>query len=181
MKFVKTLLAVAALGSAVAAHAESTVATGAGANLTTAARLNFSVVVPRVIYLRVGTGTDFTPNPNPDTITFTPGAAAGTGTAVAGSAAVGVRLLATGVGVTLSATGPAAGLSSGANTIAWTQITPTAAPGGVAHPAINGASVAVPATGAITSQTGSWSFSYANALAAAGTYTGQVLYTATLP
>jgi hypothetical protein len=180
MKFVKTLFAVAILGSAFAAQAESTINTGAAANLATSARLNFSVVIPRVIYLRVGNGTDFTPSATIDTISFAPGAAAGTGTPVAGSGSVTVRLFATGTGVTLGATGSGTGLTSGALPVMpWTQISATSV--GLAHPTIGSAAAAVPATGSITSQSGTWSFNYANALAAAGTYTGQVTYTATLP
>ena len=180
MKFIKTLLAVAALGAAFAAQAESTINTGPGANLATTARLNFSVVIPRVIYLRVGTGTDFVANGTVDTVTFTPGAAAGNGTAVAGGATVGVRLLATGTGVTLGATGSGTGLTSGAlPVIPWTQISATST--GLAHPAIGAAAAAVAPTGSVTNQTAVWTFNYANAVAAAGTYGGQVTYTATLP
>lgn len=183
MKFVKTLLAVAAIGAAFTAQAESTINTGPGANLATTARLNFNVVIPRVIYLRVGTGTDFTPNGTIDTVTFTPGAAAGNGTAIAGGATVGVRVFSTGTGVTLGAAGAAAsplGLTSGAlPVIPWSQITATST--GLAHPAIGAAAAAVPATGSITTQAAVWTFNYANAAAAAGTYTGQVIYTATLP
>ena len=179
MKFIKTLLAVAALGAAFAAQAESTINTGAGANLATNARLNFSVVIPRVIYLRVGSGTDFTPNGTVDTVAFAPGAAAGNGTAVAGGATVGVRLFSTGTGVTLGSTGSATGLVSGAQVIPWTQISATSS--GLAHPVIGAAASAVTPTGSITNQTAVWTFSYANAAAAAGNYTGQVTYTATLP
>lgn len=180
MKFVKTLLAVAALGAAFTAHAESTINSGAGANLATAARLNFSVVIPRVIYLRVGTGTDFTPSGTVDTVSFAPGAAAGNGTAVAAGATVGVRLFSTGTGVTLGSTGSGTGLASGAlPVIPWTQISATSS--GLAHPTIGAAAAAVTPTGSITDQTAVWTFNYANAAAAAGTYTGQVTYTATLP
>jgi hypothetical protein len=180
MKFVKTLLAVAALGAAFAAQAESTINSGAAANLATTARLNFSVVIPRVIYLRVGTGTDFTPNQTIDTVSFAPGAAAGNGTAIAAGATVGVRLFSTGTGVTLGATGSGTGLASGAlPVIPWTQISATST--GLAHPAIGAAAIAVAPTGSITTQAATWSFNFGNAPAAAGTYTGQVIYTATLP
>lgn len=179
MKFVKTLLAVAAIGAAFSAQAESTINTGAGANLATTARLNFSVVIPRVIYLRVGTGTDFTPSGTIDTVSFAPGAAAGNGTAVAAGATVGVRLFSTGTGVTLGSTGSGTGLANGALVMPWSQISATSS--GLAHPTIGAAAGAVAPTGSITDQAAVWTFSYANAAAAAGTYTGQVTYTATLP
>lgn len=179
MKFIKTLLAVAAFGAAFAAQAESTVNSGAALNLATSARLNVSVVVPRVIYLRVGTGTDFTPSGTIDTVSFTPGAAAGNATAIAGGATVAVRLFSTGTGVTLGSTGSGTGLANGALVIPWTQISATSV--GLTHPTIGAAASAVAPTGAITDRIAVWTFSYANAAAAAGTYTGQVTYTATLP
>ena len=61
MKFVKTLLALAVVGAAVSAQAESNFVTGAAAVTPGAvARLDFRINVPKVLFLRVGTGTEFT-------------------------------------------------------------------------------------------------------------------------
>ena len=183
MKFVKTLLAVAALGAAFAALAESNIASGAAANLTASARLNFNVVIPRVLYLRVGTGTDFTPNPQVDTETFTAAAGnIGTGTAIAGiPAGFSARVLSTGGGISLAATGSGTGLTNpGLAVIPWTQISGTSV-GALAVPAV-GATNNLAAVNGVVAQSGTWSFSYANAATlAAGTYSGVVTYTATLP
>jgi hypothetical protein len=185
MKFVKTLLAIAALGSAVAAHAESNIASGTAANLTASARLNFNVVIPRVLYLRVGTGTDFTPNPTIDTVTFSPAAGnVGTGTAVAGTpATVAVRVLSTGGSITLGATGSGLGLTAaGLPVIPWTQITGGSDNPTFPLPTIGGAASSIAAIGGVVSQTANWNFNYGNtATLPGGTYAGVVTYTATLP
>jgi hypothetical protein len=185
MKFTKTLLAAAALGSTLAAHAESNINSGAAANLTATARLNFRVTIPRVIYLRVGTGTDFTPSTTVDTVTFSPAAGnIGTGTAVAGApATVSVRVLSTGGAITLGAVGSGTGLTNvGLATIPWTQITGGSSNAALPNPTIGAAATAIAATAGVVSQTANWNFNYGNAATlAAGNYDGVVTYTATLP
>ena len=85
----KSLLATAALALPLVASAASTYTTGAG-TLTAAATVNFQVVIPQFLYLRVGTGSSYTTGAlstvnTTDLITFTvaPGNV-GNGTAVAG-------------------------------------------------------------------------------------------------
>ena len=51
-----TLAAAVALASPFAANAESNFTTGGGANITATARVNFSVDIPKFVFLQVGTG-----------------------------------------------------------------------------------------------------------------------------
>ena len=88
----KTLLGAASLALPLVAFAESNVQTGAATAAPGAtAHVNFSIVIPKILYLRVGTGSSYTTgalssNPAVDLITFSPTAAqVGNGTAVAGT------------------------------------------------------------------------------------------------
>jgi hypothetical protein len=191
MKFVKTLLAVAALGAVMGAHAESNIATGTTA-LSAAAKLNFRVVIPKVLFLRVGGGTDYATAATPvDTVTFTP-AAGSLGNAVAGATdgtgnglgtspgSVAVRLLSTGGNVTLAATSSTTGLTLAGNTIPWTAITSVSSVNTLQAPQV-GASNTVNASNGVVFQSADWNFNYSNATAfAAGTYNGVVTYTASI-
>jgi hypothetical protein len=202
----KTLLGTAALTLPLVASAASTVSTGAGA-LTASATVNFTVVIPHFLYLRVGTGSSYTTGSlatvaTPDLITFTlaPGSV-GNGTAVAGTGgdlAGGVEtaaVLGNGGNVTLTATATGA-LSDGVgDTIPYTQITTTAAANTVGYatlaapPLSNTTSTeTITATNKIVQADAKWTYGYANTVAAPfGTYggttanNGTVTYTATMP
>lgn len=184
----RTLAAAVALAIPFAANAESNITTGGGANITATARVNFSVAIPKIVFLQVGTGTFLAANGTIDTIAFSvPAANVGDSTPVAGTGGnltggqVTVRVLGNNGDMTLGATGPAT-LVSGADTLAWSQITATPAGGAPALPAVNGATVTLPAVGKVVNINGQWTYSYANTVSpASGTYTGQVLYTATTP
>src|SRR3546814_10444036 len=69
----KTLLATAALAvMPMAANAESQYVDGSG---SASADLDFQIIIPRILFLRVGTGTDFADNGAIDLISFNvPGA-----------------------------------------------------------------------------------------------------------
>ncbi|MBB3179916.1 hypothetical protein [Variovorax sp. Sphag1AA] len=201
-------LAAAALGSA---HAESQFVSGASATLTAQAKLDLVVTIPRILYLRVGTGTEYANNGTVDMINFAvPAASVGNGTAVAGTGgdlgngAVTVRVMGNGGDITLnsSTTGP---LNNGtaSQQIGWNQINVASAAlpnttanfnnGSITHPSFNatggaGSSVLLPATNKMVRQEGKWTYSYANNnVVAAGTYggagvnNGRVTYTATMP
>jgi hypothetical protein len=196
----------AALGTPMIASAESTVVTGAG---PTAARLDFRIVIPRVLFLAVGTGAAgiaLTGNAAIDLVTFdytTNSAAVGTG--VAAGAITGnvvpVRVFGNAGPIGLTASTVNA-LNNGiaAETIPWTEITASSSD------ATNFPSPLIPATGTgassavvvssgtkITNRTANWTYSYANsAVVPAGTYggagtaiaglnNGRVTYTATMP
>ena len=66
-RLISAAASLAALGTPLLGHAESTVTTGAAANLSTTARIDFSVVVPKFVSLQIGTAGAG----NVDLITFT--------------------------------------------------------------------------------------------------------------
>lgn len=175
------LTGVAALGliAMTPAMADSDFQTGTGA-LTASADLQFRVIVPKFIDFRVGsTGNTV------DNVDFTvPAANVGNGTAVArdGGAAIGVALRSNAGNIALAATGPA-NLTSGGNTIAWTQITGTSSDAaGLPVPVVGATATNLTAAAGVINRTANWTFSYANQnLVGAGTYTGTVVYTASAP
>ncbi len=200
----KALLTAAVLaGTPMLAQAESTFVNGAG-NAT--ANLDFQVVVPRILFLRVGTGTNFATNTAIDLISFNvPGASLGNGTAVAATAASGdlgngavtARVLGNGGSVTLTSTTLGA-LSNGAgSSLSFGQINtavpPLAGAPGAAlpHPTLadtGTGSVPLLATAGVVNRGATWTYSYANSnVVAAGSYGGvgvnygRVTYTAANP
>ncbi len=198
MKFAKHLFVAALAVTAFAAQAESDINTAAaGTALSTTARLDFRVVVPRVLFLRVGTGTDFADNATDiDRVDFNLTATdvitalGGGSTSVAGAGGLGahpvaLRVLGNGGAVSLSAAGTAGGLSNGtvAENIPWSRVSAT---GATAHPVIGngvaGAPTTLAATNKVVNINSTWTFAYANSAAQAeGTYNGRVTYTASLP
>ena len=184
MKFAKQLIALTAIAAAFSAHAESDINTGAGP-LSAIAKLDFRVIVPKVLFLQVGTGTAFNDVTTVDRVDFTLTAAQATsGTAVAGvstGGAINARVLGNGGAVTFGAVGTAGGLTNGTQTIPWTEIAPTATGGTLIHPAISGATSSLAATAGVVNSSTVYSFNYSNTnVVAAGTYNGQVLYTASV-
>jgi len=205
----KTLLGAGALTLPLLAFAESNVQTGAAtASPGATAHLDFSIVIPKVLYLRVGTGSSYTTGAltsvnTTDLITFSPAAGTvGNGTAVAGTGGDltgGVEtaaIVSNSGNVTLNATASGALGNGSGDTIPFTQITTVASPltSGTQLPApvlTNGTSsnvlLTAPATKLIV-QDAKWTYSYANAAnVPAGTYggvnvnNGRVVYTATMP
>jgi hypothetical protein len=205
----KSLLGAGALMLPLMVSAESNVQTGAATNSPGAtAHLDFSIVIPKILYLRVGTGSAYTTGAltsvnTIDLITFSPAAGTvGNGTAVAGTGgdlSNGVEtaaIVSNSGNVTLNATAGGALGDGNGDSIPFTQITTasqtltsaTALPAPVLS---NGVSTNVllvaPATKFI-SQDAKWTYSYANAASVpAGTYgganvnNGRVVYTATMP
>jgi hypothetical protein len=170
-----------------AANAESTINSGGGANIQTQARVDFSIVIPKIVFLRVGTSGGTI-----DVITFNvPAAAVGSGadqTATAGSGNLGsggvnVQVIGNNGDMTLAVAGVNATLLSGTDTLPWSEILVATAGGAPAHPAVPG-NVTLTATNKVVSTPagGSWTYTYSNTNAiAAGTYTGRLVYTATTP
>jgi hypothetical protein len=207
--WLKRLLAGAALAAPLIAAAESNLQTGAGTNNPGAtAHTDFQIVIPKILYLRVGTGSAYrtgvlSNNPTVDRITFRPAAGVvGDGAAIAGiggDLAGGVEtaaVVSNSGNVTLHATTAGALNNGGAGTIAFTQITTTVSTlsSATALPApalVNGVSgnvvLVAPAT-KVVNEDAKWTYKYANTtLPPSGTYGGvnvrnsRVVYTATMP
>jgi hypothetical protein len=177
------------------AQAESGFATATSGTLTATARLDFRVVIPRILFLQVGTGTLNANNTTVDLIDFTVGASGlGTGTAVTSANTVTARVISSVGAINLSASTVGA-LSNGSQSISYSQIAGTASvltsATALAHPALGDGvsnSVSVPATNGVVNRDATWTFSYSNAaVVPAGTYGGvntnnsRVTYTATSP
>jgi len=196
--FAPAALGLAMLAAPFVAQAESTTINPAATNSAATAHLDFTVVVPPVLYLRVGTGNAIgaANSATVDSLTFNvPATNLGDGTVVAAGAtdgdltngAVTVRIFSNvGTNVTLNSavTGQ---LSNGSgDTIPWTQIAVAAAAlasgtagytnGAITHPtfsATSGAGTATTLTAAskLVRQEGKWTFSYSNTnVVPAGTY-----------
>lgn len=198
---------VLALGVPMLAHAESATVTGAGA-LSTAARLDFSITIPKVLFLRVGTGGLFGAAAvgTINLIDFqVPAANIGDGTSVAATAASGdltngavTALLRSNAGVvTLLAATTGALTNATTDTIPWSEIaiansalvTPAFAntfPHLAALPLTgNSANFAPAPTAKVTNVGSTWTFSFKNTnIVPFGTYgptaNGRVTYTASV-
>ena len=193
--------AFAALGGALSlvpmfSHAESTTTNPAVTNSTASARLDFTVVIPAVLYLRIGTGNAVAAanNATIDGLTFTvPGGNVGDSSVVAGTGgdltngAVTVRVFSNvggNVSLNSSVLGP---MNNGnvANTIAWSQISVASAALGsttagytntaITHPAFNtgagggsGTATTLSATAKLVRFEGKWTYTYLNATSPAG-------------
>lgn len=201
--FVKTAVALA-LATPLFAQAESTFNTGTGSPLTASARLDFRITIPKIIYLRVGTGSNLATNSAVDLIDITvPGASVGNGTAVAASALSGdlgngtvtARLIGNNGTITFTSTTLGA-LSNGAgDTISYSQISTSVATNTSAtalpHPTLTDGgtgTVTLTPPAKVINQDAKWTFSYLNsATVPAGTYggvntnNGRVTYTASMP
>ena len=198
----KSLIAIATSAAVVTpmlASAESNFTTGAGTPLTATAKVDFTIIIPKFVSLQVGTAGAG----NIDLITFTvPAASVGAGGAgIAGTGGdltngvVTAKVTGNNGQVTLTSTSTGALTNATADTIAFTQITTTAAINtsatALAAPVLaNGVSANVLPTlaGKITNQDAKWTYKYSNsAVVAAGTYggvnvnNGRVTYTASRP
>ena len=197
----KPLVAALALALPVAANAESDFTTGAGA-LTANARVDFSIVIPKILYLRVGAGSALADNAAIDLISFTvPAANLGDAVPIAGTGGdltagvVTARLIGNNGAVSLNVSTGGALANAAGDTIPYTQITTTVAvltsATALAAPALaNGAgtAISIPATLGIVNRDARWTYGYANAnVVPPGTYgatvanNGRATYTATMP
>ncbi len=135
----KSLLGAAALTLPLMAFAESNVQTGtATVSPGATAHVDFSVVIPKILYLRVGTGSTYSSGAltsvnTVDLITFSPAAGTvGNGTAVAGTGGDltgGVEtaaIVSNSGNVTLNATASGALSDGNGDSIPFTQITTAA-------------------------------------------------------
>jgi hypothetical protein len=198
-KFAATALTAAVLALPGLAFAESTTVNPAAAASTASARLDFTVVIPAVLYLRVGTGNAVNAvanNTTVDSLTFTvPGANIGDASVITagatdgdlGNGAVTVRVFSNvGTNVTLNSSVSGQLVNGTGDTIPWTQIAvasaadPTAITGwtntGITHPTFSattgpGTATTLTAASKLVRQQGKWTFTYLNAnVMPAGTY-----------
>ncbi len=183
--FVKSAITLA-LAAPMLASAESQLVTTNTATTGAQARLNFSVVIPKVLFLAVGTGSAaLAANPTIDALSFnynsTP-ADVGSG-ADSAAQAVNVRVLGNNGQITLAAAGSAGGLVSGTDSIPWSEILTTSNDAtNFAVPAVGGTSAPVLSAGKVTNRNATWNYAYSNTnVVAPGTYAGQITYTATMP
>lgn len=190
-----TALVVAGLIAAPSvARAESNVQTGAG-SLTATTHLDFQIVIPRVLFLQVGTGTLLANNAAIDRIVYdlsaTP-AIIGNGvqqTATSGGdvspGVVSARVIGNSFAAAANLTATTGGaLSDGAgDTISWSEIAITTAAGvpatgtNLAHPGTpnladaGSTTVSLTPVAKVINQTAQWTFKYKNTnIPAAGTY-----------
>lgn len=188
---ITTAAAAAMLALPMSASAESQLVVGAG---NASARLDFRVVIPRVLFLAVGTGNalPLANNATIDTLTFDYSAAAadvGSGTPSAGQA-VNVRVRGNNGQIALAAATTGALTNATGDTIAWSEISGSSDQAALPSPALPltgiGASSNVTLnTTKVTDRTATWTFTYANtAIVPPGTYgttNGRVTYTASMP
>jgi hypothetical protein len=191
--FVKTAVALA-MAVPMFASAESQLVIGSG---SASARLDFRVVVPRVLFLGVGTGAaTFGNNTTVDTVTFDySGNPADLGTGTAANTITGnvvpVRVVGNAGQITLAANTTGALTNATADTIPWSEISASSSLAALPSPVIpnTGAgatsNVTLSSGTKITDRSANWTFSYANsAVVAPGTYgttNGRVTYTAAMP
>lgn len=200
----KTVAIVSAVAAALtldapAARGESTTVTGVGAlSSAPCCRLDFAIVIPRVLRFRVGTAGGTI-----DQITFTvPAANAFDGTPIsgtggdAGGGAVNVSVVANTGQVTITETNNSGGAGlqrTGGGTISYATISTGTGLAALSAPTLSdaGGNTALPTLsgGSVTNRSTTWTYTYSNptTVVEAGTYGaggaggGRVTYTATTP
>jgi hypothetical protein len=205
----KTLLGAASLMLPFMAFSESNVQTGTATVAPGAtAHVDFSVVIPQMLYLRVGTGSSYTTgvyaaNTTVDEIVFSPTSAqVGNGTAIAGTGGdltggVETAAVVSNFGnVTLNATASGALMDSTGDSISFSQITTsattltsaTALPAPVLTNSTSANIVLTAPASKVIVEDAKWTYHYANTAAVPGGIYGgvnlnnsRVVYTATMP
>jgi hypothetical protein len=180
------------------ALAESTGVNPATTGSAASARLDFTVVIPAVLYLRVGTGSAIgaANNTTIDSLTYTvPASNIGDGTVISagatdgdlGNGAVTVRVFSNaGTNVSLNSSVTGQLVNGNGDTIPWTQIAVASAADstpltgftntGITHPTFSttsgvGTATTLTAASKLVRQQGKWTFTYSNAnVVPAGTY-----------
>lgn len=182
--FIQTAVALA-LAAPLLASAESNLALG-GADA--AADLNFRVVIPGFIALKIGTGAILTNTNTTDRVEFAlsdPQVTVDGAVAPTSGGTVSVALLSNVGTVDFASTG--ADLTDGTETIPLSSISVANTTGTLAHPTFNAAAtpVATNVGSKVINRSGTWTFSYnhqgATTPVGAGTYDTTVTYTAALP
>ena len=187
-----------------AAHAESKFVTGTASPLTASANLDFTITIPKFVYVRIGTGSNMANSTSIDNLVYTvPAANIGDGTAITGVGGdlTGGQVTARVIGNngTIAFSSQTAGaLNNGAgDTISWSQMNVAVATNtsatALSHPALaDGSTTSVnlaPTSGTkVTNLDAKWTFTYKNQnIVPAGTYggvntnNGRVVYAVSMP
>ena len=198
------ILAASAAAFSTAAQAESRFVTGSASPLTANANLDFTITIPKFVYVRIGTGTNVADNATIDNLVYTvPAANIGDGTPITGTGGdlnngqVTARVLGNNGTIAFGSTtlGP---LNNGdGDTISWSQIgvnvasLATGSP--LPHPAlVDGTTTTLnlsPTFGSkVTILDARWTFTYLNQdVVPSGTYggvntqNGRVVYAVSMP
>ena len=171
-----------------AANAESKFVTAASGTLTASANLDFTITIPKFVYVRIGTGTNMANNTTIDSLVYTvPAANVGDGTAISGT---GGDLTAGKVTARENGNNGTIAFSTTTMNVAVATNTTTTA---LSHPAFaDGSSTSTnltPTSGTkVTNLDAQWTFTYKNQnVVAAGTYggvntnNGRVTYAVSMP
>jgi hypothetical protein len=194
-----------ALAAPMLASAESNFTTGAGSPITATAHLDFQIVIPKILFLQVGTGTNLAANATVNLISFSvPAVNVGDGSVISATAGSGdlgngtvtARVIGNNGTVTFTSTTVGALGNGSGDTISYGQIATAAAANTsvlvLAHPALADAATTTvtltPASGKVLNRDAKWTYTYTNAaVVAPGTYGGvntnnsRVTYTASMP
>ncbi|MGB4810869.1 MAG: hypothetical protein WBP13_00095 [Methylophilaceae bacterium] len=205
MKLVSRLCLTALLVAPALSNAESNYKTGAG-TLTATAKLDFTITIPKALYIRIGTGTNLADNTAVDLITFTvPAANVGDGTAIAATAGSGdlgngtvtARVIGNNGAITFGSTTTGPLSNAAGDTISYAKIatavaantsaTPLAAPA-LADAATTNITLTPNIGTKVTNLDAKWTYTYLNnTVVPPGTYggvnvnAGRVTYTASMP
>lgn len=186
------------------AHAESKFLTGTASPLTASANLDFTVTIPKFVYVRIGTGSNMANGTTVDNLVYSvPAANVGDGTAIAGTGGdltggqVTARVMGNNGTIAFSSTTLGAMSNGAGDSISWSQMNVAVATNtsttALAHPALvdgTTTSINLPATSGtkVTNLDAKWTFSYKNQnVVAAGTYggvnaqNGRVSYAVSMP
>lgn len=175
------------LCAAPAAHAASNFATAPSGTLSTSVNLQFSITIPRFVFLRVGSAgavNTLIYSPTVTQIVNSTGVLATGGDTGSGNSDVTVQVRGNAGNVTLTAVTGTPNLTNGGNAMPWTTLTATSPTGTITAPPFNSGSTVLTAVSGVVNQSGSWRYTWTNpvnTVYASGTYAGTVTYTAATP
>jgi hypothetical protein len=187
-----------------AARAESKFVTGTASPLTASASLDFTITIPKFVYVRIGTGSNMASNTTVDGLVYTvPAANVGDGTAISGTGGdltggqVTARVIGNNGTIAFSSTTLGAMSNGAGDTISWSQMNVAVATNtsatALSHPTFaDGSTTSInlaPTSGTkVTNLDAKWTFTYKNQnIVAAGTYggvntnNGRVTYAVSMP
>ena len=186
------------------AHAESQFVTGTGTPLTASAKLDFTITIPKFVYVRIGTGTNVANNTTVDNLVYTvPAANVGDSSAITGTGGdltggkVTARVIGNNGTIAFSSTTLGAMNNGAGDSISWSQMdvavaTNTSATA-LSHPTlVDGSTTSINLTpnigSKVTALDAQWTFTYKNEnVVPAGTYggvntqNGRVTYAVSMP